>query len=71
MFPSIYDIFAAVHREMELRKWMESVIKGSNDTKLDIAIKGLEKIKRIAKAKKLGVVYKTAERTLAKTGEKK
>ena len=71
MFPSIYDILIAVHHEMELKKWAASIIKSTDTTKLDIAISGLTKIKRIAKAKKLGAVYETAERTLAKIGEKK
>lgn len=71
MFPSIYDILIAVHHEMELKKWAASIIKSTDTTKLDIAISGLTKIKRIAKAKKLCAVYETAERTLAKIGEKK
>jgi hypothetical protein len=60
----------SVHHEMEIREWAASIIKGSGTTKLDIAVDGLKKIKRIAKAKKLGAVYETAERTLAKIGEK-
>ena len=71
MFLNIYDILMAVHHEMEIREWAENLIKKSKSTELDEAIKGLRKIKNIAKAKKLGAIYETAERTLAKIGEKK
>ena len=71
MFPSIYDTIMSVHHEMEIREWVKSIIQGSTTPKLDEAIKGLQKIKKIAKAKKLGNIYEIAERTLAKIGEKK
>lgn len=48
--------------------WLKDMVDAHN--KLAIAISGLTKIKHMAKAKNLGAIYETAERTLANIGEK-
>lgn len=64
------EVYASVLRN-SIRVTQMQIKNELIEAKLHIAIKGLEKIKHIGEAKKLGAVYQTAERTLAKIDEVK